>query len=245
MGTGKGRGLHADAEGLRSAAEQNRLLVDDVAGCGVDEQRRQSGQVRVQRIHDRIVGGVAVEVGVREGLRDLGQEDDRGFAGRPVRACGRGDRSGEVAVSERGSADVPSAVNEEDGRASRIGRAEPQRRRELDALSRAPEQFAAEEAFEVADLATQRRLRQEQPLCGPAEVQLLGDRDERSQMPQLDGVRCRRDDLGAVCELGVTVELGHVCESAASRAGRHAVRASRSCSIGLSVRPGGPATLVR
>ena len=61
--------------------------------------------------------------------------------------------------------------------------------RQLDALSGPAEQVAADEAFQAADLAAQRRLRDEQPLGCPAEAEVVGDRDERAQVAQLDRVR--------------------------------------------------------
>jgi hypothetical protein len=51
---------------------------------------------------------------------------------------------------------------------------------ELDALGRAPEELAADQPLEAADLPAQRGLGQEQPLGGAAEVQLLRDGDERA-----------------------------------------------------------------
>ncbi len=61
--------------------------------------------------------------------------------------------------------------------------------RQLDALGRPAEQVAADEAFQAADLAAQRRLRDEQPLGRPAEAEVVGHRDERAQVAQLDRVR--------------------------------------------------------
>ena len=61
--------------------------------------------------------------------------------------------------------------------------------RQLDPVRGAAQQVAADEPFQAADLPAQRGLRHEQPGRGPAEVQLLGNRHERPQMPQLDRVR--------------------------------------------------------
>jgi len=58
--------------------------------------------------------------------------------------------------------------------------------RELDAVGRAPQQGASEHLLERADLPAQRRLGDVQPLGGPAEVELLGHRDERAQVAKLD-----------------------------------------------------------
>ena len=60
---------------------------------------------------------------------------------------------------------------------------------QLNAVSGAGQQVDSDEPFELADLARQGRLGDEQPFRGPAEVQLLRHGDERAQVPQLDGVR--------------------------------------------------------
>ncbi len=59
---------------------------------------------------------------------------------------------------------------------------------ELDSVGGAPQQLAANQLLERADLAAERGLGHVQPLCGPAEVELLRDRDERPQVAQLDSV---------------------------------------------------------
>ena len=56
--------------------------------------------------------------------------------------------------------------------------------RQLDPVRRPPQQVRPDQALQRADLAAQRRLGQEQPGGGPAEVQLLRNGDERAQMPQ-------------------------------------------------------------
>ena len=60
--------------------------------------------------------------------------------------------------------------------------------RQLDAVRRAAQQLAADEPLERADLAAERRLGEVQPRRRAAEVELLGDRDERAQVPELDAV---------------------------------------------------------
>ena len=60
------------------------------------------------------------------------------------------------------------------------------RRGQLDAAGRALEQARADALLELPDLRAQRRLRQVQPLGRAREVELLGDRDERAQVPELD-----------------------------------------------------------
>lgn len=58
-------------------------------------------------------------------------------------------------------------------------------RGEFDAAGRARQQRYAELALELTDLLGQWRLGDVQPVGGPAEVQLLADRDEVAQMTQL------------------------------------------------------------
>ena len=55
-------------------------------------------------------------------------------------------------------------------------------------MGRSPQQLATHELLEPADLPAQRRLRHVQPFRGAAEVELLRNRNERSQMAQLDAV---------------------------------------------------------
>ena len=93
---------------------------------------------------------------------------------------------------------------------------------ELDAVRGTPQQVAADQAFQAADLPTQRGLGQVQARRSPAEVQFVGHRDERAQVPQFYGVRRlrQRHDLGVLlvhgpimarrahpwsCRLGTTV----------------------------------------
>ena len=74
------------------------------------------------------------------------------------------------------------------------------RQRELDAVRGPPQQVTSDQPLQAADLAAQRGLRQVQPRGGAAEVQFVGHRDERAQVPQLDGVRRLRQryDLGVL-----------------------------------------------
>jgi hypothetical protein len=65
--------------------------------------------------------------------------------------------------------------------------------RQLDLVGGAPEQLDADELLERADLPAQCRLRQVELLGGAPEVELLGDGDERAQVPELDGVGRSRE----------------------------------------------------
>jgi hypothetical protein len=56
-----------------------------------------------------------------------------------------------------------------------------------------------DDSFERADLPTQRRLREIEPLCRATEVELFGNRDERAQVANLEPLRgAKRDDLAAL-----------------------------------------------
>ena len=59
---------------------------------------------------------------------------------------------------------------------------------QLDPVRRPPEQLAADEPLERTDLAAQGGLGEVQPVRGAAEVQVLGDGHEGTQVAQLDGV---------------------------------------------------------
>ena len=59
---------------------------------------------------------------------------------------------------------------------------------ELDPMRRAPQQVAPEQLLEPAHLPAERRLRDVQAVRRPREAELLGDRDEGAQVPQLDRV---------------------------------------------------------
>ena len=113
------------------------------------------------------------------------------------------------------------------------------RDRELDAVGRATQQVAADEAFERADLAAEGRLGQVEAGGGPAEVELLGHGHERPQVAQLDpvgrrgegqdragrpagagvvhGDHCDRDRAGAVMHLAHGGHAHSVIPSRASR----------------------------
>ncbi len=111
------------------------------------------------------------------------------------------------------------------------------RQRELHAVRGTPQQVAADQPLQAADLPAQRGLRQVQAGGGAAEVQFVGHRDERAQVPQLDGVR----RLGQRHDLGVLVVHEPII---ARRPGRgHAGYARLSCTLGLSLR-GGPGASV-
>ena len=60
-------------------------------------------------------------------------------------------------------------------------------------MRRAPQQLATKQLLEAADLPAERRLRDVEPIGGAAEVELLGDRDERPQMTELDSVWSLRE----------------------------------------------------
>jgi hypothetical protein len=62
------------------------------------------------------------------------------------------------------------------------------RKGQLHLVRRSPQQVAADEALQAAYLAAQGRLGQVEAGRGAAEVELLGHRDERSQVAQLDPV---------------------------------------------------------
>jgi hypothetical protein len=62
----------------------------------------------------------------------------------------------------------------------------------------AAQQLDADEALERAHLAAERRLGDVQACGGASEVQLLGDRDERAQVPDLDRVGRLREGEQAV-----------------------------------------------
>jgi hypothetical protein len=64
---------------------------------------------------------------------------------------------------------------------------------EFDAMCRTPQQLAVDELFEPGDLAAQRRLRNEEPFRGSAEVEFLCHGDECPQVAQLDAVRRLRE----------------------------------------------------
>ena len=60
--------------------------------------------------------------------------------------------------------------------------------RQVDVSAVADEQLSPELTFKVADLLRQRRSRNVQPLRGPTEVQLLGNRDEVAQLSEFHAI---------------------------------------------------------
>lgn len=52
----------------------------------------------------------------------------------------------------------------------------------------ADEELRPELTFEIADLLRERRSRKVKPLCGPTEMEFLGDGDEVGQLPELHSV---------------------------------------------------------
>jgi hypothetical protein len=52
----------------------------------------------------------------------------------------------------------------------------------------ADEQLSPELTFETADLLRQRRSRNVKPLCGPTEMQFLGNRDEVAQLSEFHAI---------------------------------------------------------
>jgi hypothetical protein len=114
-----------------------------------------------------------------------------GIAGRRARPRlpQQGHPAGHLAAHRPGDRDRVIQVGEQGPRPRQQGLAG---QRQLDALGGPAEQVAPDEAFQAADLAAERGLRDEQPLGRPAEAEIVGDRDERAQVAQLDRVRCRR-----------------------------------------------------
>src|SRR5882757_4982466 len=64
-----------DAALGRVPGQQLGLLQDGIAGGGLDEQRRQPGQGRLQRAEQRVVDRVAGQVGLGQAVRGLRRED--------------------------------------------------------------------------------------------------------------------------------------------------------------------------
>ena len=104
------RDAGVDAALGRVPGQQLGFLQDGVAGGGLDEQRRQPGQGRLQRAEQRIVGRVAGQVGLGQAVRHIRREDQRGILRRPLRPPGQVDpraqqrgpgRPREVALAQR------------------------------------------------------------------------------------------------------------------------------------------------
>jgi hypothetical protein len=101
------------------------------------------------------------------------------------------------------------------------------RQRQLDPVSRAAQQIAADQLLERADLAAQRRLREVKPIGTAGEAELFGYRDEGPQVAQLDR-------LGGAGEGEDVVALIHTPIMRVLPSWRYASVESLSCAIGLS-----------
>jgi hypothetical protein len=123
----------------------------------------------------QLLAGIAqrLQVGARGG------EGVQGFPG-------RGQPALEVAADGTGGEDRVVQIGDQAPRAveQRVAG-----QRQLDPMRGAAQQVAADEPFQAADLPAQGGLGHEQPGRGAPEVELLGDRNERTQVPQLDRVR--------------------------------------------------------
>ena len=60
----------------------------------------------------------------------------------------------------------------------------------------ADEELGPKLTFEIADLLRERRSSKVKPLCGPTEMQFLGDGDEVGQLPELHTVDGRAGVIG-------------------------------------------------
>ena len=65
--------------------------------------------------------------------------------------------------------------------------------RQLDVSAVADEELGPELTFEVADLLGERRSSKVKPLCGPTEMQFLGNGDEVRQLPKFHPVDSTAD----------------------------------------------------
>ena len=52
----------------------------------------------------------------------------------------------------------------------------------------ADEELGTKLTFEIADLLRERRLSKVKPLCGPTEMQFLGNRDEVAQLSEFHAI---------------------------------------------------------
>ena len=80
---------------------------------------------------------------------------------------------------------------------SSIGQELAAGRRQLDVSAVADEELRPKLTFEIADLLRERRSSKVKPLCGPTEMQFLGDRDEVGQLSELHTVDGRAAVIGA------------------------------------------------
>src|SRR5215472_6242735 len=92
----------------------------------------------------------------------------------------------------QGSCDLGGVVGVADDDL-RLGQEGLALRRELDASTVALQELEPKLALEAANLLAERRLRDEQPLRGPREVELGGDGHEVPQMAQLHTPRISAD----------------------------------------------------
>ena len=99
-------------------------------------------------------------------------------ASRPTVSSPVSPRPATTAESSASSTSASNAGGALEQRASRAGQLDPARRPD--------EQRRAEQRLELAYLRAQRLLRQVEAGRRPREVELLGDRDERTEMAELD-----------------------------------------------------------
>ena len=133
-----------------------------------------------------------------QAVRQVRRHDDP--QPRPSQACrlpGLADR-----MVDRGQ-HVPGGVQQH---GARRGQPHP--------VAAAVQQRRADDLFQPPDLLAERRLGDEQPLCGVGEGARLGDRDEIPQMPQFKalwrlGVRPGKPDRFRLCLLHVR----HLCQA--------------------------------
>ena len=166
--------VQVEEAGPRLVGRRDEQRADAARADGTDGDLRRRGELRVQRLV-----GVAHRVDVGAGLGQVGERLPHAHAAAHELAADRlrhGDRLVDPAQ------DAPGPVEQ------RLAG-----QRQLDLVRGAPEQLDADELLERADLPAQRRLRQVQLLGGAPEVELLGDGDERAQVPELDGVRRARE----------------------------------------------------
>ena len=133
---------------------------------------RRVGEVEVAygHRHVRAVGGERAQDARRDVERGGGEQPDGQLAGLPGRRPAR-----------RAQRVVHAGQQRRRGLEQR-----PPRGREVDAACGALQQPRPDAQLELADLRAQRGLREVEPLGRAREVELLGDRDERAQVPELD-----------------------------------------------------------
>lgn len=72
----------------------------------------------------------------------------------------------------------------------------------------ADEELGPKLTFEIADLLRKRRSRKVKPLCGPTEMQFLGDGDEVGQLPEFHAVDGTAGVIGGSCHT-LVISRGH------------------------------------